>query len=101
VGSFMTYTIGVFLAASGRGGVRRELAGVVRVPAIYGVATAGVVITAGLRLPLVVMRPVSLLSDAALPMMMLVLGMQLERATLPERRAVSSISLQATRVIAD
>jgi predicted permease len=100
VGSFMTYTIGVFLAASGRGGVRRALAGVVRVPAIYGVATAAVVITAGLRLPLVVMRPISLLSDAALPMMMLVLGMQLERATLPERPKVVLVAVGLSLMVA-
>ena len=100
VGSFMTYTIGVFLAATGRGGVRRALAGVVRVPAIYGVATAAVVIAAGLRLPLVVMRPISLLSDAALPMMMLVLGMQLERATIPERPKVVLVAVGLSLMVA-
>ena len=35
VSSLMTYTVGMFLAASGRQGVHRALAGVVRVPAIY------------------------------------------------------------------
>jgi malate permease and related proteins len=100
VGSFMTYTIGVFLAATGRGGVRRAVAGVVRVPAIYGVATATVVIAAGLRLPLVVMRPISLLSDAALPMMMLVLGMQLERATIPERPKVVLVAVGLSLMVA-
>ena len=52
VGSLMTYTVGVFLAASGRGDARRALAGVVRVPAIYGVAAAAVVVATGLQLPL-------------------------------------------------
>jgi predicted permease len=85
VGSLMTYTVGVFVAASGRGDVRRAVSGIVRVPAIYGVAAAAVVVATGTRLPVAVMRPISLLSDAAVPMMLLVLGMQLERATLPER----------------
>ena len=51
------------------------MAGIVRVPAIYGVTAAAVVVAIGLQLPLVVMRPITLLSDAALPMMLLVLGM--------------------------
>ena len=98
--SLMTYTVGVFLAATGRRGVHRALAGVLRVPAIYGVAMAGVVIAAGLRLPLVVMRPISLLSDAALPMMLLVLGMQLERATSPERPRVVLVAVGLSLMVA-
>jgi malate permease and related proteins len=100
VGSLMTYTVGVFLAASGRRDVRRAIAGVVRVPAIYGVTAAAVVVATGLRLPLVVMRPISLLSDAALPMMMLVLGMQLERATLPERPKVVLVAVGLSLMVA-
>jgi predicted permease len=42
----------------------------------------------GIDVPLVIMRPVQLLSDAAIPIMILVLGMQLERATKPERVSV-------------
>jgi predicted permease len=90
-GSVLTYTVGVFLAAAGRRDVRHALGGVLRVPALYGVAAAAVVAAAGIQLPLAVTRPIALLSDAALPMMMLVLGMQLERATVPERpRAVAA-----------
>ncbi|MEO8258166.1 MAG: AEC family transporter [Acidobacteriota bacterium] len=100
VGSLMTYTVGVFLAASGRGNARRALAGVVRVPAIYGVAAAAMVIATGRELPLVVMRPISLLSDAALPMMLLVLGMQLERATIPARPKVVFVAVGLSLVVA-
>jgi predicted permease len=100
VSSLMTYTVGMFLAASGRQGVQRALAGVVRVPAIYAVATAAAVIATGLRLPLVVMRPITLLSDAALPMMMLVLGMQLERATVPDRPKVVLVAVALSLIVA-
>jgi predicted permease len=100
VGSMMTYTVGIFLAASGRGDARRAVAGVVRVPAIYGVAAAAVVVATGLKLPLLVMRPISLLSDAALPMMLLVLGMQLERATLPPRPKVVFVAVGLSLIVA-
>jgi predicted permease len=83
--SVLTYTAGVFLAASGRRSVGQALWGVTRVPTIYAVAIAFVVISLRVPLPDAVLRPVSLLSDAALPLMILVLGMQLERAARPER----------------
>jgi predicted permease len=86
--SVLTYTAGVFLAASGRRSVVQALRGVTRVPTIYAVAAAGLVTWLRMPLPEAVLRPVALLSDAALPLMILVLGMQLERATRPERVSV-------------
>ena len=56
-----------------------------RVPAVYGAVAAAIVMASGLHVPDAIARPMTLLSDAALPMMVLVLGMQLERATWPER----------------
>jgi predicted permease len=87
-GSVLTYTFGVFLAASGRRSMKQSLLGVTRVPAVYAIAAAGLVLSLHVALPPAVMRPVALLSDAALPMMMLVLGMQLERAAMPDRPVV-------------
>jgi malate permease and related proteins len=88
VASVLTYTVGVFLAASGRRSVGQALLGVFRVPAVYAIAAAGLVLAFGIALPPVVTRPVGLLSDAGLPMMILVLGMQLERAVMPDRPVV-------------
>jgi predicted permease len=88
ISSILTYTLGVFLAASGRRSVREALAGIVRVPTIYAVAVAAALILAGVTPPPAVMRPVEMLSGAALPLMILVLGMQLERAVMPDRPAV-------------
>ncbi len=85
--SILMYTFGVFLAASGRRSFREAVAGIARVPAVYGVAAAAIVLGLGVAVPLPIMRPVSLLTDASLPMMILVLGMQLQRATRPERLA--------------
>lgn len=101
--SVLTYTGGVFLAASGRRTIAQSVAGIRHVPAIYAVAAAGIVIGLHITLPDAVMRPVTLLSDAALPVMILVLGMQLERATRPERPAVVltavALSLLVTPVL--
>jgi predicted permease len=99
-GSVMTYTVGVFLAAAGRRSVRQALAGVVRVPAIYAIVAASLVVIGGISLPVAVMRPIGMLSDAALPMMVLVLGMQLERATIPERPGVVAAAVGLSLLVA-
>jgi predicted permease len=46
------------------------------------------------------MRPVGLLNDAALPVMVLVLGMQLERATLPAHPAAVTAAVVLSLVVA-
>jgi predicted permease len=86
--SVLTYTGGVFLAASGRRSVGQALAGIRYVPTIYAVIAAGLVLWLRIPMPDAVLRPATLLSDAALPLMILVLGMQLERATWPDRPAL-------------
>jgi predicted permease len=103
-GSVLTYTIGVALAASGRSSVRRAVTGVARIPAVYGVIAAGLVVATGRTLPEPVMKATQLLGDAALPVMMLVLGMQLERAMMPKRpvavAAAALLSLVVSPTIA-
>jgi predicted permease len=99
-GSMMTYTLGVFLAAAGRRSVQRALSGIARVPVIYGVVIAAAVLATGIPVPLAVIRPVSLLSDAALPMMILVLGMQLERASVPDRPLFVAAAVGLSLVVA-
>jgi malate permease and related proteins len=98
--AIFSYTGGILLAASGRRSLAQALEGVLRVPAVYGAVAAAVVMGFGLPVPEAVARPMTLLSDAALPMMVLVLGMQLERATWPERpdmvAVAAALSLVAT-----
>ena len=85
VNAVATYTLGVFLASAGRRSFGHAATGVLRVPAVWAVVAAGIVMALGVHLPPVVMRPVELLSAAAIPTMILVLGMQLERGAWPER----------------
>jgi hypothetical protein len=103
-GSVLTNTVGAFLAAAGRRTVRTALSSVLKIPAIYGIAAAMVVLATGIAMPTPLLRPISMLSDAALPLMILVLGMQLERARLPKRPALVvaavCVSLLAAPLIA-
>lgn len=99
-GAVLAYTVGVFLAASGRRSMRQALFGVLKVPTIYAVAAAMLVRGLGVTTPEGVMRPVQLLSDAAVPMMMLVLGMQLERATRPTRPVAIGLAVLVSLLVA-
>jgi malate permease and related proteins len=90
----------VFLAAAGRRSVRRALLGIAKAPVIYAVAVASVVLVSGVSVPLAVSRPIGLLSDAALPMMILVLGMQLERASKPDRPALVVLAVALSLLVA-
>jgi predicted permease len=95
--AILVYTVGVFVAARGLS-VRRALWSLGRVPAIYAVAAAALVMVTRLELPLALMRPVGMLSDAALPTMLLVMGMQLERAVLPKRPTAVALAVMLSLV---
>jgi malate permease and related proteins len=75
----------------------------VRVPAVWGLAAAALVIWTGAELPKAVSRPVDLLGAAAIPSMLLVLGMQFEKGARPERpglvAAASALALVGAPLI--
>jgi len=91
--AIVTYTVGVGVAASGRGDVRHVLKGIVRVPALYAVAAAGVVLVTQTIVPVAILRPITLMGDAAIPVMLLILGMQLERAVMPNRPGIVALAV--------
>ncbi|MCB9451816.1 MAG: AEC family transporter [Anaerolineaceae bacterium] len=73
-------SVGVFVASSGHSSLGRALRNILRVPAIYA-AVAGLLInTTGITLPLPIARSVSLLGQAAIPSMLILLGLELARS---------------------
>ena len=99
-GSVLTNTVGAFLAAAGRRSLRTAAASVLKMPAIYGMAAAAVVLATGIPMPTPLLRPITMLSDAALPLMILVLGMQLERASAPKRPALVAAAVCVSLLVA-
>jgi len=83
--AILVYTVGVFIAASSRQSFGNTFAGILKVPALYALAAAAIVVIGHVTPPVSLMRPVGMLSDAALPVMLLILGMQLKRAVAPNR----------------
>ena len=77
--SILTYTVGVVIASMGSYSLKDSLVGLYKVPAIYGVIFAFLYSNLDLTLPLPLERTVTLLSNAAIPSMLIILGMQLQR----------------------
>jgi hypothetical protein len=99
ISSVLMYTLGVFLASSGKRTAREALRGILKVPTVYGVAVAALLLATGLRFPSPVRTSIDMLSGAALPVMMLVLGMQFERAAKPERPLLVALASVLTLVV--
>ena len=75
----ITYTLGVTIASLGRASLVNSLKGLLKIPVIYVVPLALLFISMDWELPLSLDRTVSLLGDAAIPGMLLVLGLQLQK----------------------
>jgi hypothetical protein len=75
--AILTFTVGVFVASLGRTSLRTALARLPRVPTVWAVVVALVMSRAGWSLPVPVDRTVELLSQASIPVFLIVLGMQL------------------------
>jgi hypothetical protein len=73
------YTAGIFLATLGRRSAREALREVVTVPSFYALILAGGLRFAHIPVPVFLDRAVTLLSEAAIPVMLVLLGLQIAR----------------------
>lgn len=75
--AILTYTLGVFIASLGSSSVIKSLQGLVKVPVIYAVILSFIFNTMDWTLPLAIDRTVNLLADAAIPVLLVLMGIQL------------------------
>jgi malate permease and related proteins len=99
-GSVLTYTVSAFFAGSRKGNIAGVLDKIWKMPSLYGIAAALIVLAIGRPVPEAVMRPVGMLSEAALPLMILILGMQLERAAWPSRPGIVFLAVAISLLVA-
>lgn len=78
-GATMTYTVGVFVASSGRAKVTEALLQILRIPMVYAVLAAFVVIWIGVAIPEPITEPIGRLGEASIPTMLVMLGIQMSR----------------------
>lgn len=71
-----TYSAGVVIASSGHTSVLQAMKGLLRLPSIYALILGLIVVRLGIVLPPYIERPVTMLSGASIPAMLVLLGLQ-------------------------
>jgi hypothetical protein len=87
------YTFGVVVASAGRKPIGHAFRQVLSVPAAYALLIAGGMKLTHLSLPLFLDRPVTLLSQAAIPVMLVILGLQMAEARTGPRARLGLIGV--------
>jgi predicted permease len=77
INAVLTNTVGIVIASSGSTSVLAAIEGLVKFPAIYALGLGIIFLQFDLRLPTGLDRSLTLLSNAAIPCMLVLLGMQL------------------------
>ena len=84
--SVLANSVGVYLASVGKASPRIALLGLLRVPSLYAIPLALALRSLSWPLPGPVQHSVDLLAAAAIPAMLLLLGMHIGQAGLPRQR---------------
>jgi len=92
-------TVGVLIASMGRLNFKAALVGMLKVPTIYSILIAIVIIQTGWVMPDPIQRTVTLLSGGAIPCMLILLGMELQRTQWNKNVLAISISTVIRLVI--
>lgn len=77
--SVVTNTLGIYLASRGTASIRQSLLNILKVPMPYATALGFLLNISGVSLPLPLERATGLLGQAAVPVMLIILGLQLSR----------------------
>ncbi|MCC9075886.1 AEC family transporter [Litorilinea aerophila] len=99
VSSFLSNTVGVVVASAGQTPVRDALKVSLRVPVLYAAALGLLLNWTGTEIPLSLFRALDLLANAAIPGMLVLLGIQLRSVPLLQGQAVILRSV-AVRLLA-
>ncbi len=90
--SLVAGTLAVFVASSSGSGALAGLRAIFRLPMLYATVAALVVNPFDVTLPAVIGRPLDILGGAAIPTMIVVLGIELARATVQEDLLPASVA---------
>lgn len=81
--SVLNNSLGVYIAKVEQSSIKQSLLNLLTVPAIYAIIAAVIIRGTGWSLPVQLWRSIDLLATAAVPLMLLLLGMQIGRGGLP------------------
>jgi predicted permease len=83
---------GIYIATAGAFSPRDAIRKLITFPTIYAIPLALIVRGFNAEIPLAIMRPIEMLSDATVPTMLLLLGMQIASNGLPKQKGLIAIS---------
>lgn len=79
--AILMYTLGVVIASMGTAGLAQALGGLIKIPAVYALLLALLIMRTGWKVPLPLDRTVTLLGNASIPAMLVLLGMQFKNVS--------------------
>lgn len=85
-------SIGAYIAAAGRLTPKEAFHKMARVPALYAIFAAALIRVIGWEIPQPIGKPLELLGAAAIPSMLLLLGMQMSSAGLPKKMGLAAVA---------
>ncbi|NWG35343.1 MAG: AEC family transporter [Chloroflexi bacterium] len=91
--TFMFYTVGVLIASLGHMNLKESLIGLLKLPTLYAVLLAALVIEFGIAIPAPVSRAVDLAAGGTIPLMLVLLGVQMTDVVLSGNRRALSLSV--------
>lgn len=98
--TIMNYTLGVFVASSGSQAAMRSLLNILRIPAFYATLAAFLLRGLNIALPEPVFRSAAVLKDAAIPAMLILLGLQLSQSVRVSRPILVSTGVAIKLLVA-
>jgi malate permease and related proteins len=96
----VTNTVGIAIASSGSVGLRQSLVNLIKFPTLYAVFLALLFLYLDWELPLPVARSVDILGGAAVPCMLVLLGMQIQVARWDGRYRALTLALSSRMLLA-
>jgi predicted permease len=84
--AILSYSVGVFIASMGSASLSKSLGNLFKVPAVYALIVALVFMRTGWEVPPFLDRSVTLLANASIPAMLVLLGIQFTRVTWSGKR---------------
>ncbi|MGD8605036.1 MAG: AEC family transporter [Anaerolineales bacterium] len=95
----MTSSLGVYVAQAGKMSPGKALIGILKVPLVWAIPVAVIIRAFEVEIPLGLWRPIEVLSDATIPMLLLLLGMRIAQSGLPTRLPLLGLAVGLRLVV--
>lgn len=99
VSSVLMFTVGVFVASQGKHSLKQSINNIIRLPLIYAISAAAAVKISGSSVPKPILQGLGLMSQAAIPCMLVVLGIELAQSKFQQSSREDWKFLSLTSVI--